>query len=112
MFCRNAAAGSALRANLDEMRAFQRAFREQDAVVGDDADQHAGKPREAGDQRRSIARLEFVEGRTVDKPRNEFSRASYCFAQIDGDDALELFGGIERLDLARSARHARPSHAG
>ena len=32
---------AALAAQLDEMRALQRAFREQDAVIADDADRHA-----------------------------------------------------------------------
>ena len=52
---------AALAAQLDEMRALQRAFGEQDAVVGEDADRDAVRVRKAGDQRRAVERLELVE---------------------------------------------------
>ena len=45
----------ALAAQLDEVGALQRALREEDAVVGDDADGIAHDPREAADQRRAVA---------------------------------------------------------
>ena len=48
---------SALRAEFDEVRAFERAFAKQNAVVGDDADRMAFDAREAADQRRAVARL-------------------------------------------------------
>ena len=48
-------------AQLDEVRGLQRRFREQHAVVGDDADEHAVQPGEAGDERRAVPRLELVE---------------------------------------------------
>jgi hypothetical protein len=57
----------ALAAQLDEMRALQRALAEQDAVVGDDADRHAPDMGEAADQRRAVERLELVELRAVDQ---------------------------------------------
>ena len=51
----------ALVAQLDEVRALQRAFGEQDAVVGDDADRIAVDVGEAADQGLAVARLEFLE---------------------------------------------------
>ena len=52
---------AALAAQLDEVRALQRRFREQDAVVGDDADGIAEDMGEAADQRRAVELLELVE---------------------------------------------------
>ena len=40
-------------AQLDEVRRLERRLREQHAVVGDDADEEAVQPREAGDERRA-----------------------------------------------------------
>ena len=51
----------ALRAQLDEVRAFERAFGEEDSVVGQDADRMPVDVREAADQRRAVAGLEFVK---------------------------------------------------
>ena len=48
-------------AQLHEVRGLQRRFAEQHAVVRDDADEETVEPREASDQRRAIARLEFIE---------------------------------------------------
>ena len=44
---------------------------EQDAVVGEDPDRVAVDVREAADQRRAVERLELVEARAVDEPRDQ-----------------------------------------
>ena len=61
MFCRNSKRNAALAGELDEMRALDRAFAEQHAVVGEDRDRHAPDVGEAADQRRAVERLELVE---------------------------------------------------
>ena len=73
MFCRNTQRNAALRAELDEVRALQRRFGEQDAVVGDDADRIAPDAREAGDERGAVARLELVELAAVDDARDDLA---------------------------------------
>src|SRR3546814_3435367 len=45
----------------DEMRALDRAFAEQHAIVREDRDRDAPDMREAADKRRAICRLELVE---------------------------------------------------
>ena len=60
-------------AQLDEVRRLQRRLREQHAVVGDDADEEAVEPGEAGDERRAVALLELVEARAVDEPRDDLA---------------------------------------
>ena len=61
MFCRNSSGMLRWLAQLDEMRALERALAEQDAVVGEDADGQAVDVREAADQRRAVQRLELIE---------------------------------------------------
>ena len=65
MFCRKIERHAALVAQLDEVGHLQRRFREQHAVVGDDADEKAVQPREARDDRRRVALLELVEPRPI-----------------------------------------------
>ena len=48
-------------AELDEVSRLEGRLRKQDAVVRDEANEVAVEPREAGDERRAVARLEFVE---------------------------------------------------
>ncbi len=60
-------------AELDEVRRLERRLREEHAVVGDDADQEAVEPGEAGDERRAVALLELVEARAVDQPREDLA---------------------------------------
>ena len=79
----------ALRAELDEVRAFLRRFGEQDAVVGDDADGIAPDPREPGDERRAVARLEFVELAAVDDARDHFAHV-VGLLDVGADDAVDL----------------------
>ena len=54
----------ALVAQLDEVRALQRALGEQDAVVGQDPDRVAVDVGEAGDERRAVELLELVQARS------------------------------------------------
>ena len=88
---------------LDEVRALQRRFGEQRAVVGDDADRHTVQARKAGDECAAITRLEFIEARAVDEPRDDLSHV-VGFARVVRDHAVEFFGGEERF-LARLQRH-------
>ena len=63
MFCRNTRGMLRWRAELDEMRALQRGFGKEHAIVGDDADGHAHDMGKAADDRRAVARLELVKAR-------------------------------------------------
>ena len=63
----------ALAAQLDEVRALERALGEEDAVVGQDADRVAPDAREAADQRRAVERLELVEAAAVHQPRDDLA---------------------------------------
>ena len=94
-----------LRAELDEMRALHRALREQHAVVGDDPDRHAHHMREAADQRRPEPRLELVEPRAVDQPRDHLADV-VGRAQVGRHHAEDLLGIVGRL-LRRLHRHRR-----
>ena len=89
---------AALGAQLDEMRALQRALREQDAVIGEDADRVAPDPRKAADQGRAVEPLELVELAAVDDA---------------GDDLAHVVGPahIGRDDRRRSPRPDRAARA-
>jgi hypothetical protein len=50
------------------MRRLQRGFREEDAVIRDEADEEAVEPGEPRHERRRVALLELVESRAVDEP--------------------------------------------
>ena len=73
MFCRNSSGMLRWLAQLDEVRALERALAEQDAVVGEDADRVAVDVREAADQRRAVERLELVELGAVDEARDDLA---------------------------------------
>ena len=60
-------------AEFDEMRALECRFREQDAIVGDDADRITVEPGEAADQRDAVERLELVELAAIDQARDHLS---------------------------------------
>ena len=53
MFCRKTSGTPRMIAQLDEVRRLERRLGEQHAVVGDDADEKAMQPGEAGDERRA-----------------------------------------------------------
>src|SRR5690606_8102943 len=83
---------------LDEVRAFLRRFREQDAVVGDDADRHAVNMGEARNEGGAEARLEFVELRSVDDACNDFAYV-VGLARIVRNDAVEFLRVVQWLGV-------------
>ena len=85
----------ALAAQLDEMRALQRAFGKQHAIVGDDADRHAVQMRKAGDQRRAVVLLELVELGAVDDARDDLAHI-IGLARVARDDAVDLRRIVKR----------------
>ncbi len=96
----------ALIAQLYEVRALQRRFGEQDAVVGDDADRVAVDVSEAGNQRGAVARLEFLELRTVDQARDDLADLERV-ARVVGQDAVDVFdrvGGRGRCPAVQPIR--------
>src|SRR3546814_16315509 len=54
----------------DEMRALDRAFAEQHAIVGKDRDRNAPDMRETADERRPIGRLELVKRAAIADARD------------------------------------------
>src|SRR5258707_3219887 len=78
------------------MRAFQRTLREQDAVIGEDADRVAPDPREAAHQSRAVELLELVEFAAVDDAGDDVAHLIRP-AYVMRDDPVNLLGGIERL---------------
>src|SRR5260221_4341335 len=87
---------AALRAQLDAVRALERRFGEEDAVVGDDSHRKAVQLRESGHQRGSVERLEFMEVRSVDEARDDLADVERLLG-ILRNDAVEVLGGIERF---------------
>src|SRR6202043_1142848 len=79
---------AALRAELDEMRALERAFREQNAVIGDDADGIAPDAGESRHQRLAVELLELVELAAVDDARDHLAHI-VGLARVAGDDAVD-----------------------
>ncbi len=82
-----------LTGKLDEMRAFDRAFRKQYAVIGEDRDGHAPDMRKAADQGRAIQRLELMKFAAVDQPRDDFVHVIRR-AHVIGDNAVKFFGVV------------------
>ena len=104
---------AALAAELDEVRRLERRLGEQHAVVGDDADRVAVDAREAGDQRRAVARLELVEAAAVDEAGDHLADV-VGLARVARDDAVELGGVVggllgRRRGAQRGRRRHRPS---
>ena len=62
-----------------------------DAVVGDKTHRPAVEMREAADQRLAIARLERIEARAVDDPRDDLGRVPRV-SRVGGDEAQEVAG--------------------
>jgi hypothetical protein len=87
---------AALAAQLNEVRGLERAFGEENAIVGKDADGNARKVREAGDQRRAVERLELVELGAVDQARDDLAGID-LLAQVRRHDAVELGRVVFRL---------------
>ncbi len=70
------------------------------AVVGDDADGIPPDAREAGHQRRTVARLEGVELAAVDDAGNHLVHV-VGLAHVAVDDAVELVRRIQRIARRR-----------
>ena len=87
----------ALAAQFDEVRGLECRLRKEDAVIGDDADRHAVDARKAGDKRRAVAGLPFVEGRVVDDAGNDLAHV-IGFAGVGRQHAIELARVVARLD--------------
>ena len=78
------------------MRALLRRFREQDAVIGDDADRIAVEVSESGDQCGAIELLELVEFAAIDETGDHLARIIGP-AQVGGHHAIQLGRVVERL---------------
>ena len=108
-----------LAAELDEVRAFECRFREQNAVAGDDPDELPFDARVAAHQRLAVARPEFVELAGVDDARNDLAnvegRASALRHDtvelgriVDGGTAGVARGGRSAaVEVGHDAAHAR-----
>ncbi len=94
----------ALATQLDEVRALERRFGEQDAVVGDDADRMAVHMREAGNQGVAVTWLEFIQARTVDDARDHLAHV-VGLAGVAGNHAVK-FLRVEQRRLAGLQRNA------
>ena len=104
MFCRNMQRDAALRAELDEMRALERRFGEQDAVVGEDADGIAVDVGKAGDQGGAIALPELVQPAAVHHAGDHLAHV-VRLARVGRHDAVDLLRVEERF-LRRGLRPA------
>ena len=62
-----------MRTQLNELSTFECALRKQNAVVGYDADEHSVNTGKSGNERRSVACLEFIEPRTVNYARDDLA---------------------------------------
>src|SRR6185312_11177800 len=84
----------ALATQLDEMRSLQRAFAEENSVVGDDADRIAPDMGEAADQGLPVELLELVELRAVDQPRDDVAHVERL-APVDRNHTVNILGCIK-----------------
>ena len=82
-----------LAGQLDEVCAFLGALGIQHAIIGEDRDRHAPDMREAADQRGAIERLELMELRSIDQPRNDLLDVEGR-AQVRRQDAVNVFGRV------------------
>src|SRR5439155_24923849 len=80
----------------DGVASVEGAFREEHAVVGDDAYRISHPATEAADQRGPIARLEFVESAPVQEPRQHFPDVVRLL-QIGRQQAVNLVARIDRV---------------
>ncbi len=91
---------AALIAQLDEVRDLQRRFREQHAVIGDDADEKPVQPGESGHNRRRVALLELVETRAIHEPGDHLADVVRP-PPVCVDDAVQLLGVERRVFRGR-----------
>lgn len=86
----------ALISQFDEVRAFQRTFAEQHAVVGDDAHRIAPDAGEAGHQGGAVTCLEFVELAAIHQAGDDLAHV-VGFTKGSRQHAVNLLGRVERL---------------
>src|SRR5690606_8576771 len=85
-----------LAAQFDEMRTFQRALAEQDAVIRQNTDWMSPDMGAAAHQGRAVQGLEFLEFGTVDDAGDDLAYV-VGLAGIDGNDAVEFAGRVEGI---------------
>ena len=85
-----------LAGQLDEMRALDRAFGEQHAIIGEDRHRYAPDMREAANQSGAIERLELMKLAAIDDARDHLAHI-IGRAHILRDDAIKLL----RIELRR-----------
>ena len=96
MFWRKISGIRAQVAQLDEVRRLERGFREEDAVVRDDAHEVAVQPREARDEGRAVPLLELVEPRSVDETGDDLTDVVWL-AHVRLHDPVDLFRIVARV---------------
>ena len=101
-------------AELDEVCRLERRFREQHAVVGDDADEEAMQAGKARDERVAVARLELVEARAVEDARDDLVDV-VRLPDVGVDDAVHLgrvvLGLLDGGDIpGQMLRHMKCRH--
>ena len=87
---------AALGAQFDEVRALERRFGKQDAVIGDDADRVAVQMGESADQRGAVQLLERVKFAAVHQAGDDLVNVER-FSRVRRNDAPEFCGGIRGL---------------
>src|SRR5579883_2263903 len=85
----------ALGAEFDKVRGLERAFGEENTVIGDNTDGIAHQACKAADQRRTVELLKFVETAAVHQACNDLAHI-VAPAAIAWDDAIQLGGIVER----------------
>src|SRR5580658_1606637 len=94
------------RAQFDEVRALQRALREQHAVVGEYADPVAAQVRKPAHQRRAIKLLELIQFRSVREARDDLAYV-IGLAQVRRHHPVQLLRRITRRRGRRGRRAIR-----
>src|SRR3954471_3688517 len=78
------------------MRSLERAFAEQDAVVGEDADGKTVDVSEAANERLAVELLELLEFGRIHETRDHVANVVRR-ARVRGHDAVELVGWKQRI---------------
>ena len=83
-------------AKLDEVGRLERRFGEQNAVVGDEANQKPVQTRKSCDERCAVPLLELVEARAIDDSRDDFPYV-VRLSEVGVDDAVNLGRVVFRI---------------
>ena len=78
------------------MRGLLGAFREEDAIVGEDRHRHAVEPGKAADEGFAIQLLELMELRAIDEARNHFA-GIIRLAHVLRHEAVQFGRVVKRL---------------